>query len=163
MDFYGINKKKESSSRWYKIVYSTGENSPNFEENVEGTSAANAIQSLRYYKEKIGKKIKILYVWECVNQSEYEENTDWCRNVQYLRVEFPTLEDKEQNEETKALVKAIEQYMSQRFLSHAFTPRDGHFTVCSDGFMRADENFDNIDLKGECDNYPTRGEEENRP
>ena len=153
----------KTAHRWYKIVYSTGENSPNFEENVESTSPANAIQSLRYDREKIGKKIKILYVWENVNQSEYEKDTDWCRNVQYLRVEFPTLEDKEQHKETMALVKAIEQHMSQRFLNHPFAPRDGNFTVCSDGFMRADENFDNIELKDFCSNHPTRGEEENRP
>ena len=50
----------ETAHRWYKIVYSKGAESPNFEENVQGTSAEDAIQTLRYDREKVGQKIKIL-------------------------------------------------------------------------------------------------------
>lgn len=153
----------KTAHKWYKIVYSKGENSPNFEDNVQGTSAENAIQNLRYDKEKVLKKIKILYVWQSVDPSEYEEKPDWVRNVQYIRVEFPPIEDKQQEEETEQLAKCIQNYMDQRFIGYIYGPRDGSFTVCTDGFMRADHNFDNIELNGSCSNYPTRGTGENKP
>ena len=98
-----------------------------------------------------------------LHPSEYEEEPDWVRNVQYIRVEFPPLEDKKQEEETDSLARHIEEYMYQKFRGSIYGSLDGSLVVCTDGFMRADQNFDNIELKGSCTNYHTRGTGDNEP
>lgn len=152
--------KTQTPHRWYKIVYSKDENSPNFEENVQGVSAEDAIQILRYDREKIGQKIKILYVWQNLHPSEYEQKPDWERNVQHLRVEFPPLQDSKQDDEALVLAKMIEEYMKQRFVGFGYKTTG---VVSLGGFYRGDHNWDNIDQQGSCVNFPNRGKGDNEP
>lgn len=144
--------------RWYKITYSKGDGSPNFEENVQGINARQAIESLRYDRERVGQKLTILYVWENVDPSLYEEAVQWVRNVQHLRVEFPPIQDETQDEEACVLARMIEAYMKQRFLGYK---TEG--IVSLGGFYRGDHDWDNIDQQGSCVNSPNRGSGENEP
>lgn len=151
----------ETAHRWYKIVYSKGGESPNFEENVQGTSAEDAIQILRYDREKVGQKIKILYVWQNLLPSEYEEKPEWERNVQFMRLEFPQLTDDAQDKVAIELGKEIEELLNKKLAPMLLRKR--HFVVSLGGFYRGDHNWDNIDQRGSCVNYPDRGEGDNEP
>lgn len=150
----------QTPQKWYKVTYCPVVGGPSMEEAVRASSPQKAAETIRY---KNGPTVEIQFVWESVKFNENPQENDWVRNVQYIRVEFPPLEDDKQEEETESLAKYIQDYMDQRFIGYIYGPLDGSFTVCTDGFMRADHNFDNIELKGSCSNYPTRGTGENEP
>ena len=151
----------QTPHRWYKIVYSKGEDSPNFEENIQSVSAEDAIQILRYDREKVGQKIKILYVWQNLDPSEYEQKSDWERNIQFMRLEFPQLDDEVQDKIAFELGREIEALLNQKLAPMVMKKR--RFVISLGGFYRGDHNWDNIDQRGSCVNYPDRGEGDNEP
>jgi len=87
------------------------------------------------------------------------EDDGWDRNVQHLRVEFPPIIDSAQDNEASLLAAHISKYMKQRFQGYR-----GYTGVVSlGGFYRGDHNWDNIDQRGQCVNYPDRGSGDNEP
>ena len=150
----------KTAHKWYRVTYTPAPGAPSMEEAVQASSPQKAAETIRYNN---GPTVEIQFVWESMDFSAETNQDEWVRNVQYIRVEFPPLEDKKQEEETESLAKHIQDYMDKRFIGYIYGPLDGSFTVCTDGFMRADHNFDNIELKGSCSNYPTRGTGDNEP
>lgn len=88
-----------------------------------------------------------------------ESEDPWERNVQHLRVEFPTLQDEDQDSEAKALAIFISDYLKKRFFGEKFVPS----VVSLGGFYRGDKNWDNVDEPNACVNHPNRGSGENEP
>lgn len=106
--------------------------------------------------------IKIESIYESVREkfvSICPTEMGWVRNIQLLRVEFPILSDSVQDNETRLLVESCEKYLRNRFAGEI----TDKLIVCSDGFFRADYNWDNIDEPNRCVNRPTRGSGENEP
>jgi hypothetical protein len=83
----------------------------------------------------------------------------WKINVQHLRVEFPPLQDSQQDEEAEALAIFISDYLTNRFFGQKFVPS----IVSLGGFYRGDHNWDNVDEPNACVNHPNRGSGENEP
>jgi hypothetical protein len=103
-------------------------------------------------------KIEDVFVKIDVSQMTSEDD-GWDRNVQHLRVEFPTFNDNAQDKEAVLLASHITSYLKGRFEGYR-----GYTGIVSlSGFYRGDHNWDNIKQQGECVNYPDRGSGDNEP
>lgn len=148
----------KSPQKWYKIVYSKGPGSPHLEDNVQAASAQEAVSSLRF---DVNGHIVVLYVWESVDPFQFQDTSNWERNVQFMRIECPQLTDEHQDKVAGELAKEIEELVNKKMNQFLVKPRK--FVVSLGGFYRGDHNWDNIDAPGSCVNGPNRGSGDNEP